>query len=747
MVHRGAWLCGVVLSLLAIPRDAPAQVHQCCQEVPTGACVARPSSPIPECRAGTRFHLDCDTVCCIEHTFDDPCPGDIPSCLPNLGDDVCGDTDGDGLINGWETNGVDFNGDGTIEPNENLPAMGANPNRIDLFVEADCMVASDHSHCPTAQAIQDVVQAFANAPVSNPDGTTGIQLHVDVGPLFGAGAIFQVPSTNGGGVVGTFGDFGGGNTLPELGNTIINFNGFNNATDFHTLKALYFDAGRSQVFRYMIWGHQTNVRALQYDCTSGLSPTIPSKDFFVTLGGTHSDGTPCWYVDANGFSVGSRFEQAGTFMHEFGHTLGLQHGGNEGTNKKPNYLSVMNYAYQDCGVPQLTASNLPGLCDYSRLAPLDHGLIDLDETNLDECIGYGAGFGVGPIDWSGDFKLEGATCQPPLSTTDVVADTNFDGRCVSPGIDGTYQTVPGGDDGYDDGYISDGRNRSCDSTAIPDDLQLTAVGQTPPQEQVLRSFKDWAALQYSVLAVGADGGSGAPAPLEADPDAIATARQNLSNTTLPILDVTDQSPATVLPGQTVTYSVAFENVGHGPALNTTAVNLRPDGTQDTIDLGTLIVGANAARSFTYQVPADACPQDLTDDVEAQWTDMASVPHSGSARAVTRVLDIVPPQLSLSLSPTELWPPNRQFVTITATVSATDNCDPNPAIHLVSIVSNEPGSDQVAGAAFGTDDRQFQVRAERNGTGTGRVYTVTYEAVDASGNRTPKQATITVPHNR
>lgn len=34
-----------------------------------------------------------------------------------------------------------------------------------------------------------------------------------------------------------------------------------------------------------------------------------------------------------------------SFLHEFGHTLGLEHGGFEGLNCKPNYPSDMNYAY------------------------------------------------------------------------------------------------------------------------------------------------------------------------------------------------------------------------------------------------------------------------------------------------------------------------------------------------------------------------------------------------------------------
>ena len=35
-------------------------------------------------------------------------------------------------------------------------------------------------------------------------------------------------------------------------------------------------------------------------------------------------------------------------MHELGHTLGLQHGGADDVNLKPNYLSVMSYAFNKC---------------------------------------------------------------------------------------------------------------------------------------------------------------------------------------------------------------------------------------------------------------------------------------------------------------------------------------------------------------------------------------------------------------
>jgi len=90
------------------------------------------------------------------------------------------------------------------------------------------------------------------------------------------------------------------------------------------------------------------------------------------------------------------------------------------------------------------------------------------------------------------------------------------------------------------------------------------------------------------------------------------------------------------------------------------------------------------------------------------------------------------------------------VPITVTVQASDDTDAHPSVKLVSITCDDacdPALD-IVGADYGTDDRQFEVRSERKGTSSsGRTYTMTYSAEDASGNKSTVTTTVTVPHDQ
>ena len=89
----------------------------------------------------------------------------------SIGFDGAADTDGDGLLDGWEANGNDADGNGTYDVN--LQSMGASLVHKDVFVEMDSMGAETvcPCHLPLAPDLDRIVAAFATSPYAdNPDG-------------------------------------------------------------------------------------------------------------------------------------------------------------------------------------------------------------------------------------------------------------------------------------------------------------------------------------------------------------------------------------------------------------------------------------------------------------------------------------------------------------------------------------------------------------------------------------------------
>jgi hypothetical protein len=99
----------------------------------------------------------------------------------------------------------------------------------------------------------------------------------------------------------------------------------------------------------------------------------------------------------------------------------------------------------------------------------------------------------------------------------------------------------------------------------------------------------------------------------------------------------------------------------------------------------------------------------------------------------------------------LWPANHKYVDVAATVVVSDNFDPSPTVTLVSVTSNEPDNGEDDGNTVDdiviVGDYEFELRAERSGVGTGRTYTITYEATDSCGNSTTGSAVVSVPLSR
>jgi hypothetical protein len=298
------------------------------------------------------------------------------------------DTDGDGLLDLWETKGLHRNtqvtpatfgtcSDYPAEPCVNLPAMGANPNKQDIFIQIDWMHGTGdgtggtdghgtHDHMPQLAALSSVAASFV---------IHGVNVHFDVGGNYqgiqaacgNAVCPFILPAA--------FAQ--GGTDIPEstllCANTsthvcdynepypVLSFEfGFASVRDGNHLLNIpaHFAQNRKDAFHYSLFAHALagpfNAAGQPVNPFTGNPTTTPLSysgiahrpggGFMVTLG--------LWRSDIPAFDqVGSQQVQEGTLMHELGHNLGLGHAGT-GTqpNCMPNYPSVMNYLYQTRGL-------------------------------------------------------------------------------------------------------------------------------------------------------------------------------------------------------------------------------------------------------------------------------------------------------------------------------------------------------------------------------------------------------------
>lgn len=121
-------------------------------------------------------------------------------------------------------------------------------------------------------------------------------------------------------------------------------------------------------------------------------------------------------------------------------------------------------------------------------------------------------------------------------------------------------------------------------------------------------------------------------------------------------------------------------------------------------------------------------------------------------ATVIVEDLEPPIIeNVNANPDLLWSPNHKMVEVVVIADVSDNCDTETVCQITSVSSNEP----VNGLGDGdtepdwviTGDLIVDLRAERSGAGDGRVYTITVECTDESGNTSTSDVTVTVPHDK
>ncbi len=232
--------------------------------------------------------------------------------------------------------------------------------------------------------------------------------------------------------------------------------------------------------------------------------------------------------------------------------------------------------------------------------------------------------------------------------------------------------------------------------------------------------------------------------------------------------VKSAAPDPAEKGEALTYSIAARNDGPDVALDTVVSDTLPGGIgfvsaapgcseaggTVTCDLGDLAAGEERLLQITGEVSCALADGTLVSNTAsvASSTPDSDLTDNASTADVT-VFDTTPPVIqSLTATPDSLWPPNHKLVEVALDVVATDTCDPNPVCAIVGIASDEPVNGRGDGNTepdwFITGDLTADLRAERAGPRDGRVYTLTVECTDASGNTSaPAEATVSVAHNR
>lgn len=112
------------------------------------------------------------------------------------------------------------------------------------------------------------------------------------------------------------------------------------------------------------------------------------------------------------------------------------------------------------------------------------------------------------------------------------------------------------------------------------------------------------------------------------------------------------------------------------------------------------------------------------------------------------LDKTPPLIACVASPAMIWPPNNRMVAVDVALEFTDALSGTESFQITEASSSEAfgGDVDIAGFEPGLALLAGQFRAQRDGEGTGRTYTLGYLGMDIAGNTAVCSTGVRVPHD-
>jgi hypothetical protein len=351
------------------------------------------------------------------------------------------DTDGDGLSDNWESNhAIDGNCDGNLTdtgPSGMDLALPDDPD-WDELTQKNAYVVYDWMSPDPSDPFEAQHQPMPDFIGKDYDGVTDAPVEGTIGRLIDAfarqGIRLKVDPNTNPNAVGPGNPTGVTSPLPHV--EVVSFanpigacatnGGTNTAVSFYDLKSQNFDPRKRFMYKYAVFGHKTHCSG---NCDSAeciaeaqsLELCRPVRenatgmaeqggnDIMITLGDhALSDGTGIPEPDRTKHRDQLIRYQAGTWMHELGHSFGLDHGGpntdggatcdpgsDSAINRKPNNISSMNYAMQYTGIrtaaTDCSTTPLPPDPPYAQFAPVGAWRVDysgppppppLDENGL-----------------------------------------------------------------------------------------------------------------------------------------------------------------------------------------------------------------------------------------------------------------------------------------------------------------------------------------------------------------------------